>query len=165
MNFQELLARYNIGLRLNCGFLEAEIKFDKAHQQAAWELHVELATRILTQDLPIEHGDESTALQSVYSLFPITRDVLKKQGRNAGQVSKIAVVVLNQIIRPFTAKWHRLYLNNAFGDPNQCVIFREELAQLQVKLRGYSKIMAELAKVEDLTDIEENEPNKEKKRK
>jgi len=32
------------------------------------------------------------------------------------QFRKIAIVVLNQVIRPFTVKWHRLSLAGAFND-------------------------------------------------
>ena len=63
-------------------------------------------------------------------------------------------MVLNQVIRPFTAKWHRLSLEGAFKDPAHCREFRAELGELQGKLRSYSGLLAEVAGVEDLTRLE-----------
>ena len=55
---------------------------EKADEKAAWEMYVEMITRIITQPLPPDHGDERTALKSVYSLFEITRNVLKEHGQD-----------------------------------------------------------------------------------
>jgi len=114
-------------------------------------MYVELITRITTQSLDDTDGDEETALNSIYQLFPITREILKSKGRNAENFSKIAIIVLNQIIRPFTAKWHKKKLNGAFSNQDECILFRTELKQLQSELICYSKLLAEVAKVEDLS--------------
>jgi hypothetical protein len=116
-------------------------------------MYVELLTRVATQPLPVGSGDEKTALDSVYSLFATTREVLRRHGRGAERFARIAVVVLNQIIRPFTAKWHRLSLTGAFGDAAQCAVFRSELEALQGDLRHYMAALADLAEVEDLTQL------------
>jgi hypothetical protein len=63
--------------------------------------------------------------------------------------------VLNQIIRPFTAKWHRLSLAGAFGDSGRCSEFRAELSNLQPLLRDYTRALAAMAAVEDLTALEQ----------
>ena len=63
--------------------------------------------------------------------------------------------VLNQVVRPFTARWHRESLAGSFEHENQRKQFREELARLQVELRNYNRMLAEIAGVEDLTDLEE----------
>lgn len=102
-------------------------------------------------------GDEETALNSVYQLFPITRDILKNKGRNAENFTKIAVIVLNQIVRPFTAKWHKKKLNGDFLNENECIQFRTELKQLQAELICYSRLLADMAKVEDLTRLSEED--------
>ena len=65
------------------------------------------------------------------------------------------MVVLNQVIRPFTAKWHRKGLEGAFENPAECKEFREELTQLQGKLRNYTRLLSDIAGVEDLTMLEE----------
>ena len=116
---------------------------------------MELLTRIITQPLAQERGGEKTALDSVYSLFPITREVIKNNGRHCIEFTKIAIVVLNQRIRPFTAKWHKLSLEGAFNDKARCQTFRSELQTLQADLRVYTKMLADMAGVEDLTELED----------
>ena len=135
-----------------------EISFEQADEDAAWELYVEMLTRIVTQPLPAEVGDEKTALDSVYSLFPTTREILRRRGRSTIQFSKIAIPVLNQVVRPFTAKWHREYLLDVFEDSGKCREFRDELEVLQKDLRNYNRMLAKIAKVEDLTDLEQTAP-------
>lgn len=141
-------------LKISVPFLEMEWKPQEEDKAAAWELYIELLTRIATQPLDAEHGDEKTALDSVFSLFSITRQVLKNNTRNCTEFTKIAIVVLNQVVRPFTAKWHRLSLQGAFNDADQCNTFRSELMALQVTLRKYTKMLANMAGVEDLTSLE-----------
>jgi hypothetical protein len=144
-------------LKINASFLEMEWKPQDEDKAAAWELYVELLTRIATQPLDQNHGDEKTALDSVFSLFAITRQVLKNNTRHCTEFTKIAVVVLNQVIRPFTAKWHRLSVQGAFTEEERRKEFRVELAQLQFVLKKYTKMLADMAGVEDLTTLEENE--------
>ena len=96
-------------------------------------------------------------MDSVYSLFGITREVIKEQGPDCINFAKIAIVVLNQVIRPFTAKWHRKSLAGDFKREFERVAFREELASLQVELRKYARMLADIAGVEDLTDLEETD--------
>ena len=140
-------------LKINTGFLEAEWEPQERDREAAWELYVEMLTRIVTQLLPEEHGDEKTALDSVQALFGITREILRRKGRDCVQFTKIAIIVLNQIVRPFTAKWHRLSLAGAFNDGDKRTEFRKDLAALQKDLRNYTRLVAEIAQVEDLTGI------------
>lgn len=144
-------------LKISTPFLEMEWKPQDEDKAAAWELYIELLTRIATQPLDAEHGDEKTALDSVFSLFSITRQVLKNNTRNCTEFTKIAIVVLNQVVRPFTAKWHRLSLQGAFNDAELCISFRSELVALQVTLRKYTKMLANMAGVEDLTSLESDE--------
>ena len=121
------------------------------NRKAAWDLYVEMATRITTQPLDPEHGDEKTALDSVYSLFQTTRDILIKQGPDCVVSAKIAIEILNQKVRPFTAKWHRKSLAGAFDNPDECGKFRAELETLQEILRAYTCTLAVLAGLEDIT--------------
>jgi len=142
-------------LKIKAPFLEAEWEAQEKDKDAAWELYVELLTRIATQPLPTEHGDEQAAIESVHSLFGLTRSTIKHHGRDCINFTKIAVVVLNQVIRPFTAKWHRLSVAGAFKDAQKSKEFRQELETLQVDLRKYTKMLADMAGVEDLTELEE----------
>lgn len=154
MNYKEMFSKWGLsGIKLNLPFLEVEFTASVDDQEAAWEMYVELITRIVTQDLEINTGDELTALESVYSLFSSTRVILKEKGRQAKSFSKIAVIVLNQIIRPFTAKWHKEQLNGAFMNKEKCAEFREDLMCFQKEMRKYSAMLAEIAAIEDITDI------------
>lgn len=154
MKIKKLFENWGMkGLKLNVGFLETEWEPRASDSEAAWEMYVELLTRIATQPLPNNSGIEPSALESVYSLFGITRGVLRKYGRDCLGFAKIAIVILNQVVRPFTARWHRLSDEGAFQDQDQCKLFREELQALQVKLRNYMGMLAEIAGVEDISDI------------
>lgn len=142
-------------LKIKAPFLEMDWTPKEADMDAAWELYIEMLTRISTQHLPKEYGVEKTALDSIFSLFGLTRDIIKKHGRDCIEFTKIAIVILNQVIRPFTAKWHKLSIEGAFNDQAQCEFFRVELENLQSKLRNYTKMLADMAGVEDLTELED----------
>ena len=155
VKLEELFRRFNLEkVRLSTMGIDVEITFDSADKDAAWELYVEMLTRIVTQPLPTEVGDEKIALDSVYSLFPTTRDILRRHGRGTINFSKVAIPVLNQVVRPFTAKWQRESLSDAFDDEAKRAEFRAELSELQEDLRNYNRMLAEIAGVEDLTDLE-----------
>jgi hypothetical protein len=158
MKIKDLFENWGLSsLKINMKFLEAEFNPNPEDEEAAWEMYVELITRTLTQELGNNDGDEKTALDSVYSLFGITREILKEKGRKCENFTKIAVIILNQIVRPFTAKWHKLELEGAFDDDNMCKEFRNDLRLLQEKMRNYSSMLAEIAKVEDITELNEGE--------
>lgn len=158
MNFSNWLEKWGMeSLKITPPFLQMEWTPQAADKNAAWALYIELLTRITTQPLPIEHGDEKTALDSVYSLFTTTREVIREYGPECIHFTKIAIVVLNQVIRPFTAKWHRKSIAGDFEDETERTVFRDELAALQEGLRKYSRMLADIAGVEDLTNLEDTE--------
>ena len=136
---------------------DVELSFEDDDRDAAWELYIEMLTRITTQALPSKEGDEQTALDSVYSLFPTTREILRRRGRKIVAFSKVAIPVLNQVVRPFTAKWHKESLAGAFDYEVKREEFRDDLENLQEMLQNYNRILAYIAEVEDLTDLEETE--------
>ena len=141
-------------LKIKAPFPEMEWNPSEPDKVAAWELYIELLTRITTQELDVHGGDEKTALESIYSLFPTTRSIIKENGRDCVEFTKIAVVVLNQMVRPFTARWHRASLGGAFEDPAVRAEFRTALQELQAVLRRYTAMLSEMAGVEDLTELE-----------
>ncbi|HEX6095604.1 MAG TPA: hypothetical protein VF432_04700 [Thermoanaerobaculia bacterium] len=156
INWRNWLDKWGMSeLKINAYFLEMKWEPKDGDRDAAWELYAELLTRVTTQALSTEHGDEKAALDSVYSIFPTTREIMKRRGRHAVEFTKIAVVVLNQIIRPFTAKWHKGALAGAFTTPAGCEEFRADLARLQPKLIAYAHMLSDMAGVEDLTELEE----------
>lgn len=158
MKWRKWLENWDMtALKISAPFLEMEWNPRDADKAAAWELYVELLTRITMQPLDREHGDEKAALDSVYSLFAITRQVLKNNTKDCQEFTKIAIIVLNQVVRPFTAKWHRLCIQGALGDTGQCIEFRNDLYVVQKTLRKYTKMLADMAEVEDLTSLEFSE--------
>ncbi len=158
MKLIEWLKKWNMdSLKINAEILELELTFKDADKAAAWEMYIEMLTRVSTQYLAPEDGDEKTALESVYALFGITRDIIKRHQRDCLEFTKIAIVVLNQVIRPFTAKWHKSAINKAFNNPELCEAFREELRAMQIQLRSYTRMLGDMAGVEeDLTALEKH---------
>lgn len=152
--WKDLINKWNMeSLKLKTNFLEMDFTFKDADKDAAWELYIELVTRITTQSLDDNDGDEETALNSIYNIFSLTREIIKKYKRDCIQFSKIAVIVLNQIIRPFTSKWHKISIQG-FNEENSKE-FRIELKELQVKLLNYTKMLGDLAGVEPFDDLTE----------
>lgn len=160
MNYKELFGKFGFDLkklRLNLKFLSADFTPLHSDEEAAWEMYVYMITTVLTQRLEPEQGVEEAALTSVHKLFQNTRDILIRRGRNAQRFSKIAVVILNQIVRPFTAEWHKKSVKGAFKEPAECENFRSELGKLQDELKKYSALLAYMSNVEDITTIQVEE--------
>ena len=82
MKWKEWLENWSMtSLKIKAPFLEADWEPKDPDRDAAWELYIELLTRITTQPLPSEHGDEASALESVHKLFGLSREVIKRHGR------------------------------------------------------------------------------------
>jgi hypothetical protein len=85
---------------------------DTAEQQAAWELYVELVTRVGVVQL--RDGLTREALTSLYLMFGKTRDILTKYGpaiampkrANGITFGYLAIGMLNNVLRPFLSYWH-----------------------------------------------------------
>ena len=122
-------------------------KLPKEGQEAAWELYIELVTRTLTADLDDDLGQDTTALNSVFSIFETTREVLRRRGVRARNLAKTIVPILNQQVRPFTTKWHSKVCTDETNPE-----FRKDLQELRTTLRGYTDILAHLAGVEDMSN-------------
>ena len=148
MKLVDWLKKWNLdSLKLKLEFLEMELSFSDTEKDAAWELYIELITRITTQSLGDNQGDKVTALNSVFTVFGFTRECLKRHGRKCQNFAPIAITVLNQIIRPFTAKWHKVNLDNE-GIPDKFdVEFRKDLLDTQTQLLHYTKLLGDIAEV------------------
>jgi hypothetical protein len=120
-----------------------------ADRAAAWDLYVELMTRIATQRLKEGEGDEQAALASLFKLWELLREALKAHP-GCTEFAKLAIPFFNQRLRPFTARWHRRELAGAFADPATCKIFRVELEQLRQEILHFTGMLSEIAAVEDL---------------
>lgn len=153
--FGAFIQLFRLGLDFSKTILDKPWKPNKSDENAAWAMYVEMLTRVITQPLPLGRGDEKAALESVHSLFQSTRDVLKEYGKDCDEFPKIAIVILNQKVRPFTAKWHRKKLRGTFKKKSGRAKFRKELKSLQEVLDEYARVLAAIAKVEDLTNLSE----------
>lgn len=157
MKWQEWLDEWSMSsLKVNAGFLKMEFAPNDVDKKAAWHMYIELLTRITTQPLVNQYGDEKSALDSIYSLFPTTREIIKDNGWHCIEFTKIAIIILNQKIRPFTAKWHKRSLEGAFDDAGQCNEFREELVDLQSELHKYTGMLSSMAGVENLVHLQDD---------
>jgi hypothetical protein len=155
MQLRKLLEQWDLtSLKIKAPFLDMEWQPRDEDKDAAWDLYVELITRVSTQRVLPDEGEETVALKSIYDLFALTRSTIKRHGRHCVNFTRIAVVMLNQKVRPFTAKWHRRLAAGALGDTDRTT-FRAELGRLQTDLRNYTRLLADLAAVEDLTDLED----------
>ena len=69
-HLRQFFRSFNLeNVKINSQGPSVELSFKPEDKNAAWELYVEMLTRITTQALPSKKGDEQAALRSVYSLF------------------------------------------------------------------------------------------------
>jgi hypothetical protein len=114
-------------------------------RNAAWDLYTELRTRVTTQPLHYRAGDMATALKSVYDLFAMTRELMHKYQRKCSHFATLSVFLLNGVVRPFTAKWHKIKEAGGLGNEDTCHDFRLELQELRKKLLPFQQLMGVLA--------------------
>lgn len=117
-------------------------------QALAWDIHVELQTRITTQALPEDEGDDKTALESVASLFDLSRQQMRMHGVGSANVATLLTRYLNSKVRPFTTKWHVPSQKNLLDlkqEQNRCEEFREDLRGLQPILAELARVLSEVA--------------------
>ena len=155
----------SVSVNLPFGMGGATWEADPTEQNAAWELYIELVTRIAVQSLDAEQGTVREALSSLYTLFGTTRDILRKAGPKVGasreSVGGIAIAVLNKGLRPFMSEWHpRLQVweaQNTEGlSPHEHEkawteepTLRAELAELRQELATYAHALAVISGVHE----------------
>jgi hypothetical protein len=152
-----------VSLSLPFGLGSAEWEPDPNESEAAWELYVELVTRIAVQPLDPKGGLLREALSSLYTIFGTTREILRSAGPTAGgrmpSVGGLAISVLNRGLRPFLSKWHPALqhwesLRPATISPveheqrwDEGLQLRSELVELTVQLERYALALGKLAGV------------------
>jgi len=157
-----ILKRVTVSLPFGIG--SASWEADPKERHAAWELYVELVTRVAVQSLSAQQGSVREAMNSLYSLFGSTREILRKAGPDIGashdSVGGIAIAVLNRGLRPFLSKWHPVLQTWEEGRPagtsprdhetawEQEPALRNELEALRADLEQYAKALANIAGVE-----------------
>ena len=152
-----------VSVSLPFGIGSAEWEADFTERNAAWSLYVELVTRIAVQSIEVDQGTVREALNSLYSLFGSTREILKEAGPNVGasydSVGGIAIAVLNNGLRPFLSKWHPLLQAWEVKRPTDLspkeheknwldeALVRSELAALRADLEKYANALAVISGV------------------
>lgn len=104
----------SLNLPFGLGGVQGTWEPSDAERQASWEMYVELVTRVTVAELRPNEGLLREALASLYSLFPATRGILRSYGPAVAQPARegqysfglLAVVILNQVLRPLLADWH-----------------------------------------------------------
>lgn len=119
----------------------------EADRALAWDIYVELMTRITTQELQDEEGNDKSALDSIYALFKETRTRMHERGVDCANTGLLITAFLNEKVRDFTAKWHKKSEDEEWKK-NPTVPhpeFRGDLKKLQPVLRGLSDALSHIA--------------------
>lgn len=132
---------------------EAEGTKKTSDAKAAHELLAELRTRISIQPLAYQNGDETSALESLVALFGYAREAIKK---NSGceEFARLTADMLNNDLRPVTAKWHPRSIVGELKTRDGAADFRSDLAVLRIRLRDFANTLHNMAYGSDLSDIE-----------
>lgn len=152
------------------GGVEGTWEPDESERKAAWEMYVELITRVSVVELRSGEGLLREALSSLYTLFGTTRTILRDYGPSVAQpkgkdnlsFGYLAVTILNVALRPVMAKWHPLLLD--YENSRESSVsplehekrwdkyeeLREELNMVRVVLTQYANLLAEVADVPPL---------------
>lgn len=138
---------------------------DEAERQAAWEIYIELVTRVPLGTLEEDGGIVREALSSLHSLFQTTRTILRQLGPGkmrsdtelTQSCSYLAVTMLNVTLRPFLSKWHPLLRNYEERRPEATGVleyeqqwqhyaqFRHEMSALREALLDDARSFAQIA--------------------
>lgn len=152
------------------GSVEGTWEPDLTEQKAAWEMYVELVTRISVVKLGEDEGLLREALSSLYTLFDTTRNILREygpsvaisKGENKISFGYLAVAILNTVIRPLLAKWHPLLLDYESTKKNSVSPLehekqwnkhdelRQELDKVRQTLIEYANLLSKVAGVPSL---------------
>jgi len=171
------LTSVTVGLKLGPVSLGGTWEPDEREMEAAWQMYIELATRISTQALKDDEGILREALSSLHDLFPITREILRHQGptvarkKGSGDHSfaELAIYVLNYAVRPVLAKWHPLLEEYEAVRPEEKSVRTHEaeweraaelrgvLEGLRLLLLDYANLLAAVAGVEPLISLDERQ--------
>ena len=143
---------------------------DESEQRAAWEMYVELVTRVSVVPLGRDDGLVREALTSLHAMFGETRRILREYGPESAMPAKkmsvsfgsLAVDVLNVWLRPFLSKWHPLLLDHEHRRPPSVSAAQHErdwkhgdelrtaLDVLRGKLVRYANLLASVCGIEPL---------------
>jgi len=151
--------KLTVGLPFGLGQLEFEP--NEVQQYAAWELYVELTTRVALHPLRPKEGLIREALSSLYKIVDVTRNILREAGPSVAQESNslgpVAINVIIKGIRPFLSKWHPLLFEYEQERPKEidqleheqawekAPQFYQELDDLQEQMFVYVEALGKIA--------------------
>jgi hypothetical protein len=143
----------SVSVHLPFGLGGIEMEVSEAEARAAWHLYVEYATRVTSHPLAPRAGSVMEALDSLYSLFATTRQVLREAGpevaRGPESLGPLAILILNQGVRPFLVRWHSEVRADRPADreldADRRLVFDGELGELRENLGRYVGALAEIA--------------------
>src|SRR6476661_5376022 len=100
-----------VGLDLKVFSIKGTWEPNDAERRAAWELYVELITRVAV--VPLTGGLLREALDSFHAIFGIARDILKRAGPEVAEpkpsgeynLGYLTVALLNFTVRPLLSRW------------------------------------------------------------
>jgi len=159
-----------VGLDLKVFSIKGTWEPNEDERKAAWELYVELVTRISV--VPLQNGIAREALASLYALFGQSRDILRRYGPSIaepkpdGQYSFgfLTVAMLNFALRPVLSYWHpelqTWEASRASGTSvkahedswSRIGEFRAALDRARTVLAQYASLLAAACGVPDLLD-------------
>lgn len=165
------LKSVNVSLKLPyIGSLGGTWEPDDSEQRAAWEMYVELVTRISIAELKPNEGSLREALSSLHTLFDTTRKILRKYGPGVAQpkgesswsFGYLAVIILNGVLRPVLSKWHPILLD--YESTKESSVsrieheqkwdkndeFRQALNDVRSGLIEYANLLADVSSVPSL---------------
>ncbi|MEM6371798.1 MAG: patatin-like phospholipase family protein [Pseudomonadota bacterium] len=112
--------------------------------QAAHAYLAEILTRVSTQRLQFSEGDEKVALDSLYQLFGLAREIIK-DNVGCAAFSERTIAFLNGEFRSFMAQWHRRRLAGELDTRDGAVEFRTALRDIQDTFRVFAADLHEMA--------------------
>jgi hypothetical protein len=160
-----------VGLDLKFFKITGTWEPNDAERRAAWELYVELITRVAVVPLPVGEGLLREALTSLYSLFAATREILRRHGPSIAEPKPdgqynfgyLSVTMLNAVVRPVLTRWHPVleeWENTRLPQRSQAEHerqwpqadqLREELDRTRTILASYASLLAAACGIPDLS--------------
>lgn len=132
----------------------------EAEKNAAWTLFVEVSTRVSVRPFDYENASVRIALDSLYRIILLTREVLSKAGHEVadgpGSLGPLAISVINNGLAPFLTCWHNRLRKHeegreegvtAFEHERRWEYFQEVVQEIEVLQRDLVKYTIALGQI------------------
>lgn len=163
----------NIGLPFGLGQVGGKWSPNDAERTAAWEMYVELITRVTVAELGPDEGLLREALTSYHSLFATTREILKTGGPALARPTAyehvsfghISILILNKALRPLLAKWHPILEDHENQRPTEIsrlqweqnwehnTELRGAIDEVRTTLTSYAGLLAEVCDARGMLNV------------